>query len=55
MYYTVTTMWRVRVTIVETQQLIPWVLLSYMSLSAIQNYRVLHNNVLWLIHVARKN
>jgi len=28
-------MWRVRVTIVETQQLIPWMLLSYMSLSAI--------------------
>jgi len=27
------TMWRVRVTIVETQ-LIPWMLLSYMSLSA---------------------
>jgi hypothetical protein len=40
------TLWHVRVTIaaVETEQCLLFVLLSYMSLSAVWKYCVLHNN-----------
>jgi hypothetical protein len=50
-------LWHFRVTIVavEIQQCILCTLLSYTSLSTIQQYWVLHNNALWKIYVSSNN